>query len=258
MNLKPLISHICCALIYLFVGKYSTISPWRKFAFRLWADCISCHPICTVLHSSTPPLLPTVLQACRTISILCSHSLHCGIIINSHLGEGRFPHHRMQWRFIATISKNKKGVGGDVQNVGEMEIVHIHHWLLGYYCLALHVQWGGCVRQWMTNAQNYKWAVTLEDREEGLNMDAMLCMTICAVNSNASCVVYNGDLTDAESSLCLTCRMWREHMQMLCSFKKSINMQMMVSIQPNIEIDGENFFPLWLTDPSLWLCTAAP
>ena len=64
----------------------------------------------------------------------------------------------------------------------------------------------------MTNAQNCKSAVILEDRKEGLNIKAMLCITF-AVNRNVSFTVYNRDLTDGcrklrffDSNLCLTFR----------------------------------------------------
>lgn len=66
--------------------------------------------------------LSFVLPDC-TISIPCSHFLQCGIIINSHLGMGCFPHQRMQWRFIATISKRvcvcRGGGGGGGGGVAE-------------------------------------------------------------------------------------------------------------------------------------------
>lgn len=91
----------------------------------------------------------------RTISIPCSHFLQCGIIINSHLGVGCFPHQWMQWRFIATISKRVCVcvVGWRRWWRGSREIVHIHHKLLGSYCLALRVCWGGWDKQWMTNVK---------------------------------------------------------------------------------------------------------
>lgn len=76
---------------------------------------IASPPSLSLPQYSTAHILSQVLQACCTISILCSHSLQCGIIINSHLGEGCFPHHRMQWRFIATISKGL----GEIQRMRE-------------------------------------------------------------------------------------------------------------------------------------------
>lgn len=50
----------------------------------------------------------------------------------------------------------KKRRGG-LQKPREMEIVHIHHKLLGCYCLALRVRRGGWDKQRMTNVQNCKW-----------------------------------------------------------------------------------------------------
>lgn len=74
-------------------------------------------PSLTSPQHRTARLHSPVVQACRTISIQRSHSLHCGIIINSHLGEGCFPRHRMQWRFIATISKGL----GEMQRMRERD-----------------------------------------------------------------------------------------------------------------------------------------
>lgn len=126
-------------------------------------------------HYSTAHLLSLVIQACCTISILCSHSLQCGIIINSNLGEGCLPHHRMQWRFIATISKGL----GEMQRMGERwKNVHIHHYVLGYYCLALHAQWGGWEQQWMTNAQNCKWVSSNLQKTERRGQISWLCCTL--------------------------------------------------------------------------------
>lgn len=139
--------------IYLFLS--NMFSPLgencRKLTFRLQAGCIPSQPICTTSQYSRPHPLTPVLQACP----YCVHIPSCGIIINSDLGEIRFPHHQMQWRFIGTIWK---GVGRDVA------IVHIHSWLLGYFDLALHVQWGGLERQKMTHVQGFKW-VRIQVRE---------------------------------------------------------------------------------------------
>lgn len=109
MSFKPIILNVCCSPNYLFLGfRYLFWTHYIPLGENIHSSSklIACPPSLSVpLYStSSPHILSLVLQACLTIFILCSHSLRRGIIINSHLGEGRFPHHRMQWRFIATIS----------------------------------------------------------------------------------------------------------------------------------------------------------
>lgn len=94
-------SFTCMSWTYLFMSK--TLYPLRELRAKQSGCRLIVSPSSLFLtpQSSTQQLLS---PGC-TISILCSQSLQCGIIINSHLGEGRLPHQRMQWRFIATISE---------------------------------------------------------------------------------------------------------------------------------------------------------
>lgn len=146
-------------------------------------------------------MISPVLTA-RTISILCSHSLQCDIIINSHLGEGCFPHHRMQWRFIATISKKRRG---GLQRPREMEIVHIHHMLLGCYCLALSVRRGGWDKQRMTNVENCKWVSGNLLRR---GQESRLCCTLQYVLWTVRMLDY---VPFHQVPKNLTCRLWTKH-----------------------------------------------
>lgn len=183
------------------------------------------HPLPAYLYhrSLLQLLLSLVLQACCTISILCSHSLQCGIIINSHLGEGRFPHHRMQWRFIATISKG----------LGEMYRMR-ERWKLCTYtpgfwvttvwpCMSSEVDGKG-----NGNAQNHKWVSSTlwEDREKGANIKAML--RVCNMSCNQQFKLYKRGSTDSQNnqSFCdsnLTSSIWRKQNKPNCSCAVQFN-----------------------------------
>lgn len=147
------------------------------------SNCVLIHPLQAypyhfrVLHP-IPHLLPRVHQACCTISILCSHSLQCGIIINSHLGEGCFPHHQMQWRFIATISQ---GWG---------------RWKLCTYTTGCWVTtvWP-CKSSEVDGDRNWRQMLrTVNEWQSWMIRKWMLCIPLFALNIYERCIMYNKDI----------------------------------------------------------------
>lgn len=153
MSFKTIISQVYCSPIHLLLGIYPIISPWTKSTSKLQADCIPSQPLRTTSQYplpspllSSPPGLPYHFHTVFTFLTVWHHHQQ-----SFRRGPLSTPPDAMKIH-----SYHFKRVGGDIQNEGGMEIVHIHHWLLGYHCLALHVQWGEWEMQWMTNAQNCK------------------------------------------------------------------------------------------------------
>lgn len=145
------------------------------------------HPLPAYLYhrSLLQLLLSLVLRACCTISILCSHSLQCGIIINSHLGEGRFPHHRMQWRFIATISKGL----GEMYRMRERWKLYTYSTPLAFglllFGLVCPVRWMGKAMAMLRTINEY--LVLFERTGKRVQISRLCCaFAICPVTSNLS------------------------------------------------------------------------